>query len=403
MREGWKTIKLEQVSEFQGGSQPPKSQFIDEPREGYIRLLQIRDFKSDHRAVYIPITQKNRTCLSDDIMIGRYGASVGQIHRGKSGAYNVALIKTIPNESIISKDFFYLYLISDLFQRPLSSVADRSAQDGFSKSDIALFEIMLPPLPEQKCIVAILDEAFEGIDRAVVNAKKNLANARELFESYLNKVFTQKGEGWVETSLGEAFTFKGGGTPSKKVANFWNGNIPWVSPKDMKFDEIGTSIDKITAEAISNSATSLIPIGAILIVVRSGILAHTIPIGITTCELSINQDIKALCPNSNLDKTFLRYLLLSKSKDILKLVTRGATVHRLSTESLKALRISLPPLSQQKTIKLDLNNLSKKIQRLEAIYSQKLTAFTELKQSLLQKGFSGELTADAPTKKEAVA
>ena len=101
MREGWKNVNLGQVSDFQGGSQPPKSTFIDEPRDGYIRLLQIRDFKSDHRAVYITVSKKNRTCKSDDIMIGRYGASVGQIHRGKAGVYNVALIKTIPNEKLI--------------------------------------------------------------------------------------------------------------------------------------------------------------------------------------------------------------------------------------------------------------------------------------------------------------
>ena len=94
---GWPTVTLGEICEFQGGSQPPKSQFISEPADGYVRLLQIRDFKSDSKAIYIPESTKNRICSSDDIMLARYGASVGQIHRGKGGAYNVALIKTIPN------------------------------------------------------------------------------------------------------------------------------------------------------------------------------------------------------------------------------------------------------------------------------------------------------------------
>ena len=90
------------------------------------------------------------------------------------------------------------------------AVADRSAQNGFSKEDIAPFPVILPSLPEQKRIVAILDEAFEGIATAVANAEKNLANARELFDIYLNSVFTNKGEGWVEKKLGDIATFKNG-------------------------------------------------------------------------------------------------------------------------------------------------------------------------------------------------
>jgi len=175
--------KLGDVCDFQGGSQPPKSMFIQQPEEGYIRLLQIRDFKSDDKAVYIPNAKKNRICESDDVMIGRYGASVGQIHRGKSGAYNVALIKTIPNTDIISKDYLYLYLQSELFQKELTSVSARSAQAGFSKADISPFEIVIPPIPEQKRIVALLDTVFADLEQTRAKTEQNLKNARELFDS----------------------------------------------------------------------------------------------------------------------------------------------------------------------------------------------------------------------------
>ena len=197
----WNEVSLGYISDFQGGSQPPKSAFIDKPRTGYVRLLQIRDFKSDEKAVYIPESKKNRTCEDADIMIGRYGASVGQIHRGKSGAYNVALIRTIPDLDRIDRDFFYYYLISRLFQESLSNVSARSAQAGFSKADIADFVVPLPCREEQKRVVAILDEAFAGIDQAITNTEKNIHNARELFESYRDNIFIQNGEEWVESTL----------------------------------------------------------------------------------------------------------------------------------------------------------------------------------------------------------
>lgn len=157
-------------------------------------------------------------------------------------------------------------------------------------------------------------------------------------------------DGWKQTTLGEVVSFKGGGTPSTEKPSYWNGDIPWVSPKDMKSSEVSDSIDKITLEAIENSAASLIPKHAILIVVRSGILARTIPVGITTRPLAVNQDIKALCPKDDVDPRYLHYFMLMSERVLLKLVTRGATVHRLSTDSLKALNFARPPLVEQQRI-----------------------------------------------------
>lgn len=161
--------------------------------------------------------------------------------------------------------------------------------------------------------------------------------------------------GWEQTTLGEVVSFRGGGTPSTKIPSYWNGDIPWVSPKDMKSSEVSDSIDKISAEAIENSAASLIPKGAILVVVRSGILARVIPVGITTRSLTVNQDIKALCPHKDVDPRFVHYFMQMSESDILKLVTRGATVHRLSTESLKSLKFVKPPLPEQQRIVAILN------------------------------------------------
>jgi type I restriction enzyme S subunit len=186
----YELVELQRVAEFQGGSQPPKSVFIGEPRDGYVRLLQIRDFKSDDKAVYIPVSKKIRVCLPSDVMIGRYGASVGQIHTGKGGAYNVALIKAMPDTGRLVTRYFYYYLLSDLFQKPLASVASRSAQAGFSKEDIAPFPVPLPPMSEQEFAAESLDELHEQAKRMEKICEIKLSALRELKQSLLQKAFS---------------------------------------------------------------------------------------------------------------------------------------------------------------------------------------------------------------------
>ncbi len=157
-------------------------------------------------------------------------------------------------------------------------------------------------------------------------------------------------KGWPRKTLGEVCQFRGGGTPSKSVERYWLGDIPWVSPKDVKSAIVSDSIDHISQEAIDGSATSLIPKDAVLMVVRSGILARTVPIAITDRALTINQDLKALCPNGEVDARFLYHLLESKMDVLLSMVSRGATVHRLMTEQIRTLDFLLPPLAEQQRI-----------------------------------------------------
>ena len=121
-------IPLTQVCDFQGGSQPPKEQWIDHAEDGYIRMLQIRDFTQPDKdnIEYVRLTKTVKTCNEDDILIGRYGASVGKILTGLSGAYNVAIIKTIPDASKLTKRFLYHYLKRVLLRCPTSAIGDEA-------------------------------------------------------------------------------------------------------------------------------------------------------------------------------------------------------------------------------------------------------------------------------------
>ena len=211
----WKTVKLGDVCDFQGGSQPPKKDFIYEERAEYVRFIQIRDFKSDKNLTYIPITKKNKICKKNEVLIGRYGASVGKILVGLEGAYNVALMKTIPNEEQITKGWLQAYLKSPLFQNPLMEVSKRSAQNGFSKEDIDDFKIPLPPLAEQQRIVAKLDAAFAEIDKAVEAADMSGKKLQEQQTLNTENVFNETCSPFKKIVLGDVCDGVQYGTSSK--------------------------------------------------------------------------------------------------------------------------------------------------------------------------------------------
>lgn len=150
-------------------------------------------------------------------------------------------------------------------------------------------------------------------------------------------------------ALGDVVEVKGGGTPSKANPVFWNGDIPWVSPKDMKCWDIEDAEDKITAEAIKGSATNLIPRNSILIVNRSGILKHTLPVGITRRPVAINQDLKALICGPRSDPDYIAHLVKAAEPTVLKWV-RATTADNFPIENLRSLEIPLPPLDEQRRI-----------------------------------------------------
>lgn len=156
-----------------------------------------------------------------------------------------------------------------------------------------------------------------------------------------------------------------GGTPSKANPAFWNGDVPWVSPKDMKSTLLYGASDHITVEAVESSATSLVPEKSILVVVRSGILAHSLPVAQATRPLAFNQDIKALIPDSDqVDPDYLFWFVRSQEPKVLAQgVKKGATVHSLQSGFIENLQVSLPKRVEQRRI-VDLLSRAEGIVRL---------------------------------------
>jgi type I restriction enzyme S subunit len=179
----------------------------------------------------------------------------------------------------------------------------------------------------------------------------------------------------------------GGGTPSKSKPEYYIGNIPWVTPKDMKSDIISDAIDHINEEAVINSSTKLVPQNSVLMVIRSGILKHTLPVAINDKIVAMNQDMKAFVPNTDLTNAiFLKYFFHRVASFLLSKV-RAVTADNIEFEQIKNMQFICPPIKLQNDFSICISNIQKQFET--NLDHNKKTA--SLFNSLIQKAFNGEL------------
>jgi len=186
----WEYLTLNDICQIEGGSQPPKSTFTYENKTGYVRLIQIRDYKSDKHIVFIPKELARRFASKTDIMIGRYGPPIFQILRGLEGAYNVALMKAIPVEEEIDQEYLYWFLKGPTLLAYVEFGSKRSSgQDGVNKNHLLKFPVPLPPLEEQAEIVRRIESAFGWLDRVAADHAAAAKYLPKLDAAILAKAF----------------------------------------------------------------------------------------------------------------------------------------------------------------------------------------------------------------------
>lgn len=383
---GWQTHKLGDVCSFVrgpfGGSLK-KSCFV---AEGYAVYEQQHAINNQFREVRYYVDQKKfeemqRFELQPGDLIMSCSGTMGKVAVVppgiKQGIINQALLKLSVNGTL-DVEFLRRWMESPHFQTQLEkSTKGVAIKNVASVKVLKEIEIIHPQLREQKRIVAILDDAFERIDTAIVNTEKNLTNARELFESYLNNVFTQKGEGWEEKALGEV------------CENLDNKRVPITKSKR----EPG-SIPYYGASGVVDYVKDFIFDEDLLLVSEDGanLLARTYPIAFSiNGKTWVNNHAHVLRFEDMRSQKFIEYYLNSIS---LEPYVSGMAQPKLNQKKLKAIKVPFPDVDAQGRVVEDLEALQVEVQRLEAIYQQKLDALTELKQSILQKAFAGELTAD---------
>ncbi|MCM0041755.1 MAG: restriction endonuclease subunit S [Algoriphagus sp.] len=398
MREGWEIKKLHELCQIELGKTPyrgDKSYWDIEKETDNVWLsiadllktdgdevLDSKEYISNKAAKISKVVKRGTLLLSFKLTLGRLAFA------GRDLFTNEAIAAlTIKNEKLIDKYFLYHFL--SLFDWNAAAEGDVKVKGKtLNKAKLKEIEVCFPTsLPEQQRIVVLLDEAFFAIAKAKANAEQNLKNAKELFESYLQGVFEKKGEGWEEKTVGDI------GKPKMckrifKEQTSTEGDIPFY-----KIGTFGKEPDAfITRELYEEfRAKYSFPKKGDILISASGTIGRRVRYD---GELAYFQDSNIVWIDND-EKQVLNNFLFEFYGVCDWGSTKGATISRLYNDNLKSIKISFPKsLEQQQTIVRQLDALRAETQRLAAVYQQKLADLEELKKSILQKAFAGELKTE---------
>lgn len=253
-------------------------------------------------------------------------------------------------------------------------------------------EIPLPPLAEQRRIVARIEALAAKIAEARSLRQQAVEEAESLWERGASKIFDRVAETNPIRPLIDLVAIRGGGTPSKSDPFYWEGTIPWITPKDMKRRELSDAIDHISERATQETAAKLIEPGAVLVVVRGMILAHTFPSAVLRVPAAINQDMKALIPKEVLLPEFLCALFWASNLQMLELIEKSShDTRKFETKKLLGTNVVVPPLSEQRRIMAELDALHAEVVALMRLQSETSAELDALLPAILDRAFQGKL------------
>jgi type I restriction enzyme S subunit len=381
-------VILSDVAELVMGQSPPSTCY-----NGSGVGLPFFQGKTDFGATYptprIYCSEPKKLAEEGDILMS-VRAPVGATNLCKSQSCigrGIAAIRA----SGIDRDFLYFYLKE--IEAYIDSLGSGAIFKAINKSQLAELPINDAgiPLPEQKKIAHVLSM----VQRALEAQERIILTTIELKKALMQKLFTEGlrhepqkqtdigpiPESWEVMRLSDVCRFQSGGTPSKQNPEFWQGSIPWVSPKDMKRPRLDDVTDHISQEALE-SGSKLAPAGSVFVVVRGMILAKTVPVALATVPMAINQDMKAIIPGPKLRSDFLLYSLEALRENLFKKVGRsGHGTCTLMGHEVAAFKIPLPDMQSQEDIAWAIQNLERK----RELHEQKRTSIQALFSTLLHE------------------
>jgi type I restriction enzyme S subunit len=325
-------------------------------------------------------------CNTPTIIVGRKG-SAGELTLTEDKFWPLDVTYFVKfDDSCYDMKFIY-YLLQRL---NLPSLAT-GVKPGINRNNIYSIKVLVPKLQEQKRIVALIEQAFTNIDNARYAAQKNLGNAKEIFDSYLNKVFCEKGENWVRCELAEHIKFIDyrGKTP-KKI----DSGLRLITAKNVRMGYLKTEPEEfVSPDSYDEWMTRGIPKKGDVLFTTEAPLANVAQLD-TNEKVVFAQRIITMQPNRDvINPSFLKYSLLSApiQKSIRDKGT-GATATGIKASLLKKIRIEYPAsLVEQQLIVDKLDTIEVHTKELITVYEEKLVSLDELEKSILQKAFSGEL------------
>jgi len=401
MKQGWVEKKLGDVCDIFNGATPLRGQ-KEYWEGGVINWFTVKDIRQQGRTINhtdqkisqlgfdntsIKLLPARSVLLCCTASVGEY--AITNIELTTNQQFNGLVVKN--SDQLLPE---YLFHFSSTLKSILLSVSGKTTIDFVSMTKLKNVEISIPPLEEQKQIVAKLDQCFEAIDKARANAVKNLENAKELFQSKLNDIFSQKGEGWVEKKLGDVCSLIKRGIPPKYIET---GGIQVVNQKCIRNHKVNLTLARrhnIVLKSVSQE--KLIQIGDVLVnstgvgtlgrvaQVRDSIISDT----------TVDTHVTIVRPIPDLFFIdFFGYVLIKIEDEITKSGEGASGQTELARTKLQNnFIVSYPTsLEEQKQIVKILDSLKKQTQSLESKYQQELNSLEELKKSILQKAFEGEL------------
>lgn len=308
------------------------------------------------------------------------------------------------------KDFMYekyLYYCALCF--PFDYYVTSTALPSMTQRDLGSQEIAVPPKKEQKAIADFLDKECAQIDSVAADLEKQIALLQQYKKSLITETVT-KGldksvpmkdsgvewigeipEHWEISRVRHLASLCSGATPSKDVLSYWEGNIPWVSSQEVKSDIIKDTSLHISEEAINSCSTQLMPAGTLVMVVRSGILQHTIPVALLGVPATINQDIKAFQFNHLMLPAYFKYYIQGENDALLSVIIKDkTTVESVDNQLLLSLKIMVPPIEEQKAIVAFLNYKCGYIDKILNDKHEQLNLLMQHKKSLIYEYVTGK-------------
>lgn len=409
MKAGWEVVALEDVCEFldRRGLTPEKlgSKFMS---DGY-RVISARNIKG--RSIDITIGEQrfvdestyrrwmNSPLLADDVLLTSE-APLGEpayVDQELPWCLGQRLFGVRAKKSkLFGRFIYYAFQASPVRDEMLARATGATAQ-GIRQSELRKVALPLPPLSEQYRIVALLDEAFAGIATAKANAEKNRQNARALFESHLQSIFTERGEGWMETTLEKVLNVQPQNGWSPPAANHSETGTPVLTLSSVTGFQFKPDKIKFTSAPTSGTRNYWVRNGDFLIT-RSNtpeLVGHVaIASGLERPTIYPDLIMRMSPAPERMMTEFLYFQMRTPAlrKEIMgRAQGANPTMKKISNGAVKALPIVVPSIATQLAVVQKLNQLTTETQRLESLYQRKLAALDALKQSLLHQAFSGSL------------
>lgn len=406
----WNMLTVGEVASFSGGSQPPRDTFVFSPKPGYVRLIQIRDYKSSDFETYIPLEHARKTCTAKDIMIGRYGPPIFQILRGLEGAYNVALIKVV-RKPVVQQEYLYYFLKSESLFNLMEMLSQRSSgQTGVELTALKSFPMPVPPRNEQVAIANALSDVDALISslEALINKKQAIKTATmqqlltgriRLPQFALREDGTPKGyktselgeipEDWKATLLSEIIDYcSSGATPYRGNPKFYTGTNRWITSGELNYGVINDTLENISDEAIRKTNLKIHPAGTFLMAITGLEAAGTRgACGIVGRPSATNQSCMAIYPNESLDSQYLYYWYIYNGEELAFKYCQGTKQLSYTAGLIKKIPIYFPEdLDEQTAIVNALSAMDREIHALKV----RLGKTRDIKQGMMQELLTGK-------------